>query len=112
MVVGAVLNEIELRKYINKLKSRRPNTKFCLVKILVEMGKGWHLLKAIRESAVRSGVSVSHLFENLIELCRQSDFLESDFREKYYPRLSSFRIPNAWFPLLRKILQRCDKEEV
>jgi len=110
MVGDAVPNEIELRKYLNELKLRRPNTKFRLVKILIEMGKGWHSLKAVRESAVRSGVSVSHLFENLIELCRKSDFLESDFREKYYPRLSSFRIRNAWFPLLSKILRSCDKE--
>jgi len=112
MVVDAVPNETKLRNYLNELKSRKPNTKFRLVHILVEMGKGWHSFKAIRESGAGCGVSVSHLLDNLLELCRKSDFLESDFREKYYPRLSSFRIINARLPLLRKIFQEFDKEEV
>jgi len=73
------------------LKSRRPKTKFLIVKVLVELGMGWHSFKDIRKSAMEHGVSVSHLFENLIELYRKSVFLESDFKKKYYPNIEKLR---------------------
>jgi len=96
-------SEDELKKYLEELRSRRIKTKFFLVKILVDLGMGWHSLKEIRKSAVERGVSVSHLIENLIELSRRSNFLETDFKEKRYPRLSSFKIRDEAFPMLRNI---------
>ena len=106
-----ILSEDELKKYLEELKSSRIKTKFFLVKILVDLGMGWHSLDEIRKSAMERGVSVSHLFENLLEICHGSDFLETDFKEKYYPRLTSFKIKDEAFPLLRNILQDFDTSE-
>ena len=95
---------------MEELKSRRYKTKFFLVKILIELGMGWHSFKEIRKSVKEREVSVSHLFGNLIELCRRSNFVESDVKEKYYPRLSSFKIKDEAFLLLSKALQNFYEE--
>jgi len=99
------LIENELKKYLEELRSRQHKTKFFLVKILIDLGMGWHSFKEIRKIAEDHGVLVSHLFDNLVELCRTSNFLESDFKEKYYPRLSSFKVKDEVFPLLKNVLQ-------
>ncbi len=110
MEPDSIQSEYELKKYLDELRSRQHKTKFLIVKILIELGTGWHSLKEIRKSALERGVSVSHLFENLLETCHRSSFLETDFKEKYYPRLTSFKIKDEAFPLLRKILQGFEKK--
>jgi len=105
----SIPSENELKKYLEELRLRPIKTKFFLVKVLVEMGIGWHLLKEIKNRAEECGVSVSHLIENLLEISHTSDFLETDFKEKYYPRLTSFKIKDEAFPLLKNILQGLDE---
>jgi hypothetical protein len=84
-------NEQDIRDLLAKLKTRRPDTKFRLLKMLSSMDEGWHSLGEISESAAKSGIVASHLFESLIELCRTS-LIESDWKGKRYPRLTNFRV--------------------
>jgi len=99
------MHENELKVYLRELESRRYKTKFFLVKLLIELGTGWHSFKEIKKSAIEHEVTMSHLDDNLLELCYDSNFLETDFKEKHHLRLTSFKIRDEAFPLLRNILQ-------
>jgi hypothetical protein len=94
-----------LKEFLDELRNRRPDTKYRLLELLVEMGDTWHLVTEITKSAMDKRIAVSHLFENLIELSRISGFVETDFREKKYPRFSSFRVGSSVFPTLRRTIQ-------
>lgn len=98
-----------LKEFLNELGNRRPDTKYRLLELLVEMGDTWHLVRDIKKSAVDERIATSHLFENLIELSRISGFVETDFKEKKYPRLSSFRVASPVFPILRRTMQDLGK---
>jgi len=100
----SIQSQYEIEKHLEELKSRQYKTKLFLVRILIDLGLGWHSLEEIRKKAVERGIPVSHLFSNLIELYRASGFLETDFKEKYYPRLSSFKIKDAIFQSLKDTL--------
>ena len=101
----SISNENELKVYLRELESRRYKTKFFLVKLLIELGTGWHSFKEIKKLAIERGVTISHLDDNLLELCYGSNFLETDFKEKHHLRLTSFKIRDEAFSLLRNILQ-------
>ena len=105
----SIPNENELKKYLEELRSRQYKTKFFLVQILIDLDKGWHSFKEIRKVAKERGLPMSHLFDNLVELYRKSNFLETDYKEKYYPRLTSFKIKDEGFPLLKNVLQSFEK---
>lgn len=109
MIQGLIPNRSELEKYLEELESRRVKTKFFLVKILIDLGLRWHSFEEIRKIAKERELPMSHLFSNLIELYRKSGFLETDYREKYYPRLTSFKIKDEIFPLLKDILLGFDQ---
>ncbi len=97
-------DEKQLQNFLATLKSRRPNTKYQLLKLLVEMGKGWHSFADIKEYAEEKKIGTHHLDENLIELSRISGFLKTDIKEKKFPRLTSFEIDSSIFPVLEKML--------
>jgi len=94
-----------LKEFLNKLRNRRPDTKYRLLELLVEMGDTWRLVRDITKSAMDKRIAVPHLFENLIELSRISRFVETDFKEKKYPRFSSFSVTSSVFPTLRRTIQ-------
>lgn len=93
--MGISLVDRALNVIIEELRERKPNTKYQLIKCLLNLGRGWHSYEEIKEQTEYPGL-YSHLFDNLIELTRLS-FLESDFKQKKKPRLTSFRIvPEAF----------------
>ena len=111
LVRNSIPNKSELKKYLEELESRRHKTKFFLVKILIDLGLGWHSFKEIRKIAKERELPMSHVFSNLIELYRKSGFLETDYKEKYYPRLTSFKIKDETFLLLKDILLGFDQRQ-
>jgi hypothetical protein len=99
------INDGSIYSCLTKLKKRKPNTKYQLVNVLVELGDNWHILDEIRTSAEGKEIATSHLFENLLELSRLS-FIETDFKKKRTPKLSSFKISSLAYPELQKMLSQ------
>jgi len=100
-----VPNEEAIRGLLSDLITRKSETKFRVLKTLSAMDERWHSLKEISESAAKIGVGTAHLFENLVELTRTSNLIESDYVEKRFPRLTNFRIFPHSVSLLRRIMR-------
>ena len=97
--------EKSMTGYLEKLRTRRPDTKYRLLELLVAMGDCWHSVEEIKQSASKKQIGTHHLFENLIELYRTSGLLERDAKEKRSPNLSRFKIKTPVFPPLKQALE-------
>jgi hypothetical protein len=51
-----------ITEFLSDLRKRRPDTKYQLVKLLIELGANRHLLDEIKPVAVEHHVAVSNLF--------------------------------------------------